>query len=711
MKKVFSLILAAVMLLSASGVAAVATDSVVAATVDGVPYATIQLALEAVNKGLGSTIQLQKEITEELVIDGTVIVDLNGYDVDQVTVNNGTVYALDSQTADFMSEDPDDYGTIKKYTGDVQAFYSPEDDGCGWLMFGDNGVNASFHYVELRITDMVLRPKSKDEDDYSPSLYYKCAFRGDEVVAENVESFGVALSVVDVPSGSNILTDCKCSVFDNFQTGENGNAESKTSTLLYGIMKETNGRLTNTANANRSIYGRAYLRLAGGALVFGDCHARTLKEQTEVASELWESLDLTQKSGIREMYRRFTNVMQSWELDLFSDVVADPHTWYEKFTSLPIANADMTTDELRQLCVDYFRLQLSFTWTPNQDVDYVIDNLNKPASLPMGTAYSGLCYAAGQNVLHGKGNIYKILNYYNTETGVLDIKAMGENALVIIGSNCSWGPTWAWNRVSNSTRMYTMDRYTPSYNALPVGPYTYDETQFDFDTREASVQIIAQNGEQTMYESYANTLPGDGLYSSPSWHIRMCSIAPVVVRNEDGSIDPEKSYMHTCEQAATGTVGKLDPIIQSNGVPLRQLGTVDTKVSFKRLLQLGYIPFTIPEFVGQDPVEEGKAWLGTSTTPVANGRSFTLEELYNRTIHGNYVISNVHLEVKDPEGNVLFSEDPYAYTRNNNYHLYVSEFLDTEKYAPYANGENTIHIYAQLTNGELLEAFYTVIQN
>ena len=29
---------------------------------------------------------------------------------------------------------------------------------------------------------------------------------------------------------------------------------------------------------------------------------------------------------------------------------------------------------------------------------------------------------------------------------------------------------------------------------------------------------------------------------------------------------------------------------------------------------------------------------------------------------------------------------------------------------PYANGSNTIHIYARLSNGELLEAFQTVLK-
>ena len=36
----------------------------------------------------------------------------------------------------------------------------------------------------------------------------------------------------------------------------------------------------------------------------------------------------------------------------FEGIVADPKTWYETFMALPIANADMTEEELRQLAVD-----------------------------------------------------------------------------------------------------------------------------------------------------------------------------------------------------------------------------------------------------------------------------------------------------------------------------------------------------------------------
>ena len=54
----------------------------------------------------------------------------------------------------------------------------------------------------------------------------------------------------------------------------------------------------------------------------------------------------------------------------FAGIVADPTTWLENFEKLPIANENMTEDELRQLCVDAFKANLSFYWTPNKPITY-----------------------------------------------------------------------------------------------------------------------------------------------------------------------------------------------------------------------------------------------------------------------------------------------------------------------------------------------------
>ena len=77
----------------------------------------------------------------------------------------------------------------------------------------------------------------------------------------------------------------------------------------------------------------------------------------------------------------------------YAGIVADTQTWYDQLMSLPIANENMTEDELRQLCVDAFRINLTFTWTPTVDVNYSYTLLERTSTyyLPRGIAYSGLC--------------------------------------------------------------------------------------------------------------------------------------------------------------------------------------------------------------------------------------------------------------------------------------------------------------------------------
>ena len=56
-----------------------------------------------------------------------------------------------------------------------------------------------------------------------------------------------------------------------------------------------------------------------------------------------------------------------------SALVKDPLTW-EDIEAIPVAKASMTSDELRQICADFFRLMQTFRWTPSQDFNYNINS-------------------------------------------------------------------------------------------------------------------------------------------------------------------------------------------------------------------------------------------------------------------------------------------------------------------------------------------------
>jgi len=393
----------------------------------------------------------------------------------------------------------------------------------------------------------------------------------------------------------------------------------------------------------------------------------------------------------------------------YAGIVADTQTWYNELMNLPIANENMTEDELRQLCVDAFRINLTFTWTPTIDVNYTYTLLERTSTyyLPKGIAYSGLCYASG----YERGTVWKALKYYDHETGALDVEAMGENFLYVISSACSRGCQWGWNRVSNSSGLSWMTTYERGKsNIVLVGPYTYEPNRYSFNHGDGTPNIIKENGENTMYESYACMKPADGVYSSSAYHVMMIAEDPVIVRWPSGTINADQSYVIVLEQDAKGSSSDNYNYVQENGKTLRPLGGVDHKYTFAELLKKGYVPFTLKEFTGEDPVEPGKAWIGTEFKEKEHGADLTIMQIMNTTLFGNYALCTMEFQVKNADGKVLMSHSPDIDTYPSDYSMPLRHLAADEQFTPYANGENTIHIYVRLSNGELLEAFSTTLK-
>ena len=89
--------------------------------------------------------------------------------------------------------------------------------------------------------------------------------------------------------------------------------------------------------------------------------------------------------------------------------VAEPLTW-EKILAIPVATDDMSEQELRQICLDALRLQLTFGWTPNVETYYHNSMYEKtfyPGKVYGGIPYNSRCF----------GNIYKWMYFYDEENG------------------------------------------------------------------------------------------------------------------------------------------------------------------------------------------------------------------------------------------------------------------------------------------------------
>lgn len=351
----------------------------------------------------------------------------------------------------------------------------------------------------------------------------------------------------------------------------------------------------------------------------------------------------------------------------------------EKLAAIPVAKPGMTEEELRKICLDYMTLQMEFPYKFKEDYRYTIYSQKRDRLLKGGQVYGGIPY-----ITRGAGNLYRIAEFYDPKTGELDTTGDIFENIRHFGNACSGGACMSWARVVTSAYLgYTMF-LTEANGFIPVGPYRYSEpnlTRFRHkafypDNPYSCDNICAENGEQVMFESYALMKPADGV--GCCGHVRMNSALPVVVRNEDGTIDGEKSYALMTEQVCY--VDNPNHLrIAPDGTHYTAQGFVNIKYSFKNLFDTNYIPFTFAEFLDPSKVEPAKLRLAVEP------------ELKLQVITSNYPISDVFCELDGKR--YAFRNEEFFRKEVKMGDLFPEEILTDDT-----------KVYIRLYNGETLEA-------
>lgn len=340
--------------------------------------------------------------------------------------------------------------------------------------------------------------------------------------------------------------------------------------------------------------------------------------------------------------------------------------------AIPVANASMTEDQLRQICMDYMRLELEFPFRMEEDFVFTVESQKRVRRLLGGKVYGGIPY-----VTRGAGNLYRIASAYNPATGTLDTASDIFDNIRYFGNACSGSASMAWARVVSSAYLgYTMFM-TEANGFLPVGPYKYPaENLTKFSRNGISCKSVCGfNGEETIYESYARMKPADGLVCDG--HVRMNSSVPVVVRREDGTVDPDQSYTTVLEQICY--VGASNHIrLAPDGAHYTAQGYVDGRSSFRTLFERGYLPFTFREFADPTLVEPARIRLAVEP------------ELRERVLSANYPISDIFVELDGKR---------YAF---HNMEFFRKEVKMGDVFPPEALTPQT-RIFCQLLNGQRLE--------
>lgn len=367
----------------------------------------------------------------------------------------------------------------------------------------------------------------------------------------------------------------------------------------------------------------------------------------------------------------------------------------DEIAKLYETDKDAAIKEARQVAVDFFRYCKTAQWIPADSWDFTHhDNGDGPDTLQGGMAYGGLPYVG----LASSG-IYRLLDFMDPVTGVVNIYAAGgKNAELqkYFGNQCANGAYQGWSRVINSSKYSGTPNMTESNGFYRLGDYVYRDSYLTgWSDFYGTDECKNENKEAVMFASYAKLDVGDGIVNyTTAGHVVMIATKAVVVYKADGvTIDPDKSFVTVIDQTPQWASRE-----DSNGNKYEYQANVDAKWSFTKLYSGNYLPFTYAEWLGNDPIE------ATKVEYTHSGETITLDQLFNSKVTCNYHIYDIYASIYNADG----VEVAKVATHSNGASEYKIQFQkagvlsviwgDLESLAP-AEYEYTVKVYAQLGTG------------
>lgn len=325
-----------------------------------------------------------------------------------------------------------------------------------------------------------------------------------------------------------------------------------------------------------------------------------------------------------------------------------------QLNAIPVARQGMTAQQLRDICWDFMAMQMNVGWKTDQSFTTAIGS--NSLVYKTGTLYGGMPYSSSTF-----NNIYQFLYYYDPATSKLDVNALQSNAVAIalkesnqkdlvavqLGNQCSASSLWAWSRVSNVVSWGGTSGIFPANGAILLGDALaayhkqhYSNVKDYHKEGIATKDILAAVGRDKVYEGYKLLQKADGLaYYNKGGHVMMVH-----------HVDVARQRVYLQDQTGRGNATGTHPAAYHY-------------YTFSNLYNDGYVPFTIPEFIGQDPVEKGFVTFSHS------GSTANVTQLLSAEIDSNYMISDVTVKVMN--GNQAVEE--YFYTTTINLSLFGAQ--------------------------------------
>ena len=212
-----------------------------------------------------------------------------------------------------------------------------------------------------------------------------------------------------------------------------------------------------------------------------------------------------------------------------------------------------------------------------------------------------------------------------------------------IANDCSTGLIVAYWTVSNSVTFGRSRRMMPwaDTGALYVGDWEPDPSLDIWDSK----CHIDYNGEEKIYECYALLKKGDAYvynWRGQGGHTRMAAENAVVVRDQNGKIDPNYSYVISHEQGYS---------TRDTQNMTYTTCRVNYKHTFANLIYDYALPVTIEE------LQTGE--MEPATAELLDGTDGKWG-MITGTVKTNYYLEYVNLTITDSKGNEIFNHLMFA---------------------------------------------------
>lgn len=301
------------------------------------------------------------------------------------------------------------------------------------------------------------------------------------------------------------------------------------------------------------------------------------------------------------------------------------------------AFAPETAQQLRQIAVSYMYKMAKVVWTASQRIDYSFNN--ESLIYEAGQTYVGMIY---NNCRNGFEAFCKALD----EKGVYQLEDIGWDTAP--GNSCATSIRHAWQMISPDVEyQYSIDMmpYYKDTGVQPIGDINWAL----YDGKNTTNSIVKNTDKNVILEAYALAQPADGFmrYLDTGGHALMVTLPPVVVRTEDGNIDPEASFVFLTDQNNKMNTFRDHP----------SSWKVDRQVSFEKAYTDGWLPVTVKELCqGNAPAPVFEVSKQPTAASLAAGHGLCAQ------VKSNYCIMTLRAELRR-EGQLLQEAELHPYKR------------------------------------------------